>query len=438
MIPKQFLQQERSTSAQGTVTAAPIEGWNTRDSLSSMSPLDAIELDNLFPDVGAVISRRGITEHTTGLSGQVETLFEYNGNSQKLLAADSGGDVYTFSETSGGTATSIGSGFSNGRWQTANFNNNGLMVNGADTPQVYNGSTLSAMSFSGDITTASAPENMEGVNVFKNRVYYWSTTERSFFYSASVNTFQGNFTEFPLDRISQTGGNLLAMVTISRDGGAGLDDLAAFVMTTGEVLIYDGDDPGSSFALQGKFQIPAPVSIRGVAQFGGDFRVITEHDFSSILGIIGGNGSVIQPSKLTGAVKEAVRTNGTKYGWEALVYPRENMLIMNVPITENSEYHQYVQNTVTGASCRFKGINARTLAVLNNKLYFGELGRIMQADDGFSDEGANISCVGQQAFNAFGSPNDKQVTMIRYVFNSDAGMNITNSIAFDYATASRR
>src|ERR1700742_2746076 len=71
---------------------APIKGWNTRDALTDMDPLDAVQLDNLFPDTSGVNIRNGYQVYATGLgAGAVQTLAEYNaGSTRKFLAAASG------------------------------------------------------------------------------------------------------------------------------------------------------------------------------------------------------------------------------------------------------------------------------------------------------------------------------------------------------------
>lgn len=45
---------------------APTGGWNTRDSLQSMPPQDAVKLENWFPEADRVAVRDGYTSHGTG------------------------------------------------------------------------------------------------------------------------------------------------------------------------------------------------------------------------------------------------------------------------------------------------------------------------------------------------------------------------------------
>ena len=45
--------------AQPESVPAPIKGWNTRDALTSMDPLDAVQLDNWYPDASGLNLRNG-------------------------------------------------------------------------------------------------------------------------------------------------------------------------------------------------------------------------------------------------------------------------------------------------------------------------------------------------------------------------------------------
>src|ERR1700744_1142402 len=97
-MAKLMTRQQRLQIAQQPVAVAPpsvggpIKGWNTRDALTAMDPLDAVQLDNWYPDASGINMRNGYVVYATGLgSGTVQTLAEYNaGSVRKLLAAASG------------------------------------------------------------------------------------------------------------------------------------------------------------------------------------------------------------------------------------------------------------------------------------------------------------------------------------------------------------
>lgn len=442
---KQRAQVERSLDAARQNIPSPIQGWNTRDSLSAMQPLDAIVLDNFFPQTASVKSRGGSEEFATGFTGNVETLMALRAGSTTIRLAASGDKIYTWTSTKGGTATQIGTGFSSARWQHVNFNSNLLMVSDStsDTPQRYTVAgglaslTITLKDGGGSTIVGTDADDMNGINVFKSRVYLWSTDELRFFVG-DTNAIQGDFTEFDLSTLSNRGGYLQAMGTISRDGGAGADDLAAFITSNGEVFIYQGDDPttAADWSLIGIYTIPAPLSVRGVEKFKGDLKVITEVDQVSLLEVLNSGGLVVRPSKLTGAIKDAVSLYSSNYGWEVTLYPAGDMILYNIPVAENDTYHQYVINTVTGAACRFTGWNARTFEVIDDELYFGENQRIMRADVGFIDDDNDINVTAERAFTEFGSPLQKNFISLKEVIRSETVLNLTLGQAIDYGVAS--
>lgn len=120
--------------------ASPIGGWNARDSIAEMNPLDAVTLENWFPTPSDLTLRKGYTKHSTGLAGQVDTVMNYAGaTSQKLFAA-SGSRIYNVDTP---VATEVVSGLLSDRFQYVNFATAGskflVACNGADPVQVYNG-----------------------------------------------------------------------------------------------------------------------------------------------------------------------------------------------------------------------------------------------------------------------------------------------------------
>jgi len=413
---------------------APVGGWNARDSLDQMKENEAIILDNWFPKDGEVAIRGGYTAYADTLGDNVETLAEFHSGATRKFLAAANGNIWDIS--SSGAGSSLASGFSVNRWQTANFNGSMGLVNGTDAPQTFDGSTVASMTVSG---TGLSVANLVGINVFKSRTYFWEAESQDFWYSA-VNALGGALTKFPLSRVGQFGGNLVTMGTWTRDGGDGVDDLAVFFMSSGEVIIYQGSDPGDAadWALVGVFRIGAPLSIRGVVKVGPDLIVMTKDGYfplSKVLYIGRGTQKGAISDKINGAVSEAAREYGANYGWQAILYPRGNQLIFNVPVTTNTTYNQHVFNTLTGAACRFKGINARCWGVYNDRLYFGGNAAVFLADEGHDDNGSNIEADGLPGFTYLGSrAKIKQVTAIQPVMSSEGSLPLALSVGSDFST----
>ena len=135
---------------------APTGGWDTRNAVSAMPPMNAVILDNWFPETEKVTLRGGSAVHATGLGGSaeaVETLMEYNklDGTNELFGA-CGAEIYDCT-SSGAVGSAVVSGLNNARWQFVNMGTSGgqflLAFNGQDTPRTYNGSAWANATMSG-------------------------------------------------------------------------------------------------------------------------------------------------------------------------------------------------------------------------------------------------------------------------------------------------
>ena len=422
----------------GESIPSPVAGWNVRDPLFNMDPRFATILDNYFPQTNFVELRKGHTLHATGVgSGSVETLFSYRSGSTKTLLAAGGGSIYDATAL-GAVGAALASGFTSNRWQTTNFNAFGILVNGVDAPQSYNGSTISAAGFTGSGLT---PSDLFFVHPFKERLLFLENNSASFWFGG-VDAVTGSLSEFALGSVHPGGGRALALGTLTIDGGSGIDDLLAIFMESGDVLIYAGTDPSSAanFGLIGIFNIGRPIGSRPLVKFGADLIVITSDGYIPLLqflrtGRVQTNLAI--SDNISGAVSDAVRSFGANFGWQPILYPRSNWLLFNVPTVENGQADQHAMNTLTGAWCRFTGMNAASWAVHEDLLYFGgELGVVFLADDKFSDDGSNIIGDAQSAYVYFGGRATlKRFTNFRPVVSSDAVLNIVMGLGVDFEAA---
>jgi hypothetical protein len=149
-------QAQRRTAAT-TSMAAPIGGWNNRDSLAEMPPLDAVQMVNFFPTPTDVQLRLGYTKYSTGITGQVQTIINY--------PTSTGYKIFAFAETqiydaSSATATVVFTGISNAKWQFVNISTAGgdfiIACNGVDPVLIYDGSFWAYMATTSTAQTISS------------------------------------------------------------------------------------------------------------------------------------------------------------------------------------------------------------------------------------------------------------------------------------------
>ena len=255
----------------------------------------------------------------------------------------------------------------------------------------------------------------------------------------AVNSVSGEATEFPLAGIARLGGYIMGMGTWTRDAGDGMDDVAVFFTSEGEAIVYQGTDPAAAatWGLIGVFRIGKPIGRRCMVKGGSDLILVTQDGFVPLSAILTLDRSQARLAALSDqiskAVNDAVRSYGTNFGWQPILYPKATMLVFNIPISA-TESHQYVINTITGAPCRFTGINAVCLGLLNDDLYWGGTdGTVYKFDDGTDDAGSNIAADGLQAFSYFGSPqSNKAFKLAEPIFESDGNPNAAVDLNVDF------
>jgi hypothetical protein len=363
----------------------------------------------------------------------VETLAELQLPAGSQLIAAAGESIWDVT-TGGEIATAEGASFNNARWQTAEMNSVMGLVNGEDTPQTYDGTTLGNMTVSGSGLTVT---DLVHINIFKSRSYFVELGTQSFWYSA-VNTLGGVLTEFPLGAVGNFGGYLSQMITWTRDGGQGMDDLAVFLMSSGEVIVYAGSDPGESadWSLVGVFRIGKPLGRRAAVKAGGDILVVTV-DGPVMLSKVLPGGRLAESFKMTDKLGRLIpdqsALTGDEFGWQFQHYPRGQFAMINYPT--GGDFEQYVVNLRSGAWGKFRGMDASCWAVFGENLYFGTAaGVVMKADTGANDAGTNIVAVARQAFSYLGNrTQNNHVTMCGPLLECAGNIPLEMGLAADFA-----
>ena len=497
---------------------APIGGWNARDSLAEMNPLDAVQMVNFFPTPTDVTLRSGYTKSSIGISGDVLSLLNYSSPTGNTLFGATNSTIYNVSTP---TATVSLTGNSSGQWVQTSITTAGgsfmPAVNGQDPMIVYDGTrwsrsattgtaqTISSITRGGtgnltatlttavahglvtgntitvagadpaqfngvyrvtvtgattlNYTMATAPsgdastvgtytvryfitgedsENFETVNLFKERLYFVIKDSLDFCY-LPVDSINGAVSRFPLGGIFKNGGYLQAMGTWTIDAGYGVDDLAAFVTSNGEVAVYKGSDPSdpNDWALVGIWNIGQTFNRKCMFKFGGDLLVLTEGGLVPLSA--GLQSTRLDPrvnitDKIFFAISQATSLYSNTYGWQINYFARQNMLILNVPATSGSE--QYVMHNITKSWARFTNIPANCWELSGDEMYFGGDGFVGRFYDTNADAGQNIRAFAQQAYSYFDSRGQqKRFTMVRPILQTDNGIpTVLCGISTDFET----
>jgi hypothetical protein len=417
----------------------PIGGWNARDALSDMDETDAVSLVNWFPSTSSVDVRNGHTRNTTGLPGEVESLMAYaSPTAQKLFGAS----LTSFYDVSaaGAVGAAVVTGLSNARWQHINISTSGgsflLAVNGVDKLRGYTGSAWYVDGDGSHDITGVNTANCIHINLFKNRVWLVEKSTLKVWY-LGTNAISGAASSLDFQSIARRGGYLVAMGTWTIDAGYGVDDIAVFITSEGEVIAYRGTDPTSSttWALVGVWQMGSPIGRRCLTKYAGDLLIIGQDGLLPLAAALQSsrvNPKIALTNKIQQAVSAAAVNYGSSFGWQILFYAKGNMILLNVPVGLGIQ-EQYVMNTITKSWCRFQGWGANCWEIFQDEPYFGGNGFVGKAWNGTSDNSTNINASGQQAFNYFNNRALlKRFTMMRPIFLTNGAPSIQVSVALDF------
>lgn len=335
----------------------------------------------------------------------------------------------------------VGSGITSGKWQTTMFGDGTsnwlIMVNGADKPLYFDGSTWTAVdNASSPALTGLTTTNIISVNVFKGRLFFIAKQSLSFWY-LNAGVAGGALTEFDLSAECKRGGYLMAMASWTIDGGNGSDDRAVFITSEGEVIVYQGNNPSNAAAWSkvGSYYLGTPLGRRCWVQYGGDLVILTQngaYPLSAGLQSASIDYKAALSFLIENAFTSAARSYGSTFGWEALIYPARSAMIVNIPVTEGGEHKQYVMNTITRKWCEFDSWNAEDFAVFNGELYFVAGTAVYKAWTGTNDNGSNIVAYGKQAFSNLGTAMPKKIVMYRPVLAADGSLSFLTDIDADF------
>jgi hypothetical protein len=209
----------------------------------------------------------------------------------------------------------------------------------------------------------------------------------------------------------------MACYTWTIDAGNGADDHLVMISSNGEVAVYRGTDPSSAsdWFLIGVFSLGKPLGRRCAVKYGGDLAVNTEEGVYPLgKGLL--SASVDRRVALTDKIQNTVSQEASKYasefGWQVVLFPEVNMLLLNVPNTKAT--FQFAQNTITGAWTKFTGMAAKVWLRASTGLYFSDGTKVYKAWDGYKDVTASIVADCVPAFGYFGSKaQNKYFVMVR-------------------------
>jgi hypothetical protein len=414
------MKPQKKPVSQPAFIPSPTKGWYVGANLSEAPKASAYILDNAFPQLDYVRMRGGSLAYATGMANaSVSTLIPYvSGAGSKFFAFCSGS---IFEVSSGGpVGAALVTGLNSSAFlEYIQFTNTAatwlIAVNGVDPAQLYNGTTWVVA----PAITGLTGGNLAQIWAFKNRIYGVQAASLSAWY-LPLNSIGGAAVQFDLSGIFTLGGSLLCGTTWAISSNSGLYAVCAFITSEGEVAIYDGLNPAdTAWTLKGLYKISKPLGRRCIMKTGGDIAIMTEDGIVPMSSVMTLDQIALQNVAVTKPIapawRDAVIARQGIAGWQIATWPLQSMAVINLPKTNAGDKTQFIANARTGAWARYIGWDANCFAVYNNNLYYGSSdGRVMQAETGGQDDGANYTWTVFPAYANLGSPAiTKHIKMVR-------------------------
>ena len=432
----------------------PTGGLNLRDPISNMAPTDAVVLDNFIPRQQGVEIRKGWQYTTSEAAGiSYESIFGYNAAStanNKLFAA-ANGNIY---DVTGGTATVAvsGTGSTSNQWWTCHFITSAGVFLLAVSP---NAGYWTYDNVNGWVNrtslTVGLPIGVRTVMAWKRRIWFTVENSSTVYYMRDVDHIQGHADPFPMGSTLANGGYVSAMLNWTVDAGTSIDDHLVVIGTQGDVSIWKGYDPtsASTFELTGVWYIgQVPRFGTYFTPFGGDVMILSVQGLVPLSKLINGqwtdgNSNNFPASKISPTLPNMVQQYLNTESWDVFLLPKEQLLIIKMPLNSLGQRNQFAMNTVTGTWCTVSAMPMESATVLDGELYFGlATGRIARGYYGTTDGAATngtggntIEAQAQAAFNPYGSPaNQKKFQLARPIFIANNPPSVLLQMNTQYAT----
>jgi hypothetical protein len=449
--------QQRS---QPSKIPAPMSGINAQSGLSEMAPDEAIFMKNIYPARYGCRVRSGYTEYATNVgTGGTRTIISYVGSDPTEDRLFATGEDGIYDVTGGGASPTLELAFGSvdaesgyGHW-AAMVTIAGHFLAYCDETNGYklytestgNWTTVAMGAGAGEVSGVD-PASFAFVTLFKSKLWFVVKDSSQAWY-LPTGSIAGTATLFDFGSKFKHGGNLVALYNWTIDGGEGIDDYLVAISSTGDVIIYKGNDPSSAsdFVQHGQWYIgQTPVGRRIAGAFGGELYIISAYGLIPLTKLIA--GALIQQEdiyvsrKINPLINEQMKVSRTSLGWEVRLVPADNLLMIATPKRTGLDYLQFVQSLNTEGWSTFYDIPYLTGDTWLDGFYIGDENNRVLLYTGNADNVAldgtgatDIEFSSLQTFQEEGTVGAyKRVQFIRPVFVASAAPAYIAEARYDY------
>ena len=436
----------RNPIASSASHPAPVGGLNTRDAEAAMRTVYATTMENFWPQERFVGIRGGAETHHPTPSA-VKQLGSWNGATGRELYAFT--DTGAFNVTAAGSAAPpLAKAFTSGDMVLVNYSTSGgsylAGVNGVDSYFYYKSPTWTSVATFN--VGNGAPDETIATDKFSylalhQRALYFIEKESMNFYFLPIDSITGEVKRFPVGGLYRKGGKLVAMGSWTIDGADGPDDLAVFLSSEGQAVVYSGTDPATagSWSLRGVFDVGTPLGSTPFFKLGGDLLVLTSFGLTSMTKLMK-EGWTSSKTTLTDAIssyfQDTTRGAETSKEWRVVADPKISLLLINVPASPTRGRLQLAMNLVTGAWTVFKGWETTSWELHNGQLYAGVGNSVAKMWTQSGDFGKRIVCYARCAWTYLPPrARTKQVNLIRFLIRVGGELSISAGLDADFRTS---
>lgn len=430
---------------------APVGGWIANVNLATPGARrpdgsrvnGAAVLENWFPTATGTRMRGGSQKYATIGDGtsDVVSMFSYvNGNNRKFYAADEVAiyDITTIVSSTVSPAAAVGSLTNTDGVSAVQFATAGgtflRVVNGADTPQVFDGTSWGTA----PAITGATPTTLSFVWSFKQRLFFIQKDTLDAWY-LPVDSIGGVAVKLPLGGVFTRGGTLIFGASWSLDENAGLSACCVFVTSEGEVAVYRGTDPSAAatWALVGVYRIGKPRGPKAFIHAGGDLVIATDIGFVPLSQAIARDFAALSPNAVSYPIEDAwndavdARSSGD---WNCEVWPSKQMVLVSIHGEPGDQGQMFAANARTGAWGLFTGWDGKCLHVFGDRCFYGSTeGMVIECEVTGSDQDAAYTATCVPLFDPLKSPASlKTGLMARAVLRAPAPILARLSLQKDY------
>lgn len=439
---------------------APSGGINAVDPLATLDTNFAVIANNLIADGRGMRVRSGTQQFATSVgSSDIRTVIPFEGATtptNKLFAVGTAG-IYDI--TAGGAgAWAVQVAFGNttgdagyGVWTDFVLDNGSHYAFYADAVNgLYQYPSGGPWAATGGAITgpAGGSATLMFVTAFKTRLWFVENNSARAWYLPS-GAVAGACTRFDFGNKFKHGGTLVGLWNWTMNSGVGIDDHLVALSSTGDVIVYKGDDPSTAatWSQVGQYYIGAvPAGRRQGQQFGGELFLLCQLGVLPMSRLMAGDALDQAATYASKNISPLITTDmaafRTQQGWEMRNIPGENVFVVATPKQTGFSYKQYAMSTKTNGWCVFNDVEYVTGDNWNGTFYIGGPTGTVYRLTGHTDKVTLAGASGNAitfslltAFSDLGEPASyHQVQFLRPVFRASAAPSYSIGARYDYNT----